>query len=525
MTAASAPIPPSRYLRSSWEVQGRYCPVGPVVQVAVGEEYLRRQRVPTDGAEYHEFLHFAHVASSTIGMLDAALASLPIGNHNEIKDLLGEVPLRQPLIQMLGEVDRKSPVFEKLDGILDVHALRAFLGGYPAEDGDEFFATKARIDRAARLFGQLYGVMFPEAPGSAWDDLDGRHSDSSVRPAAPPYPSAQSFGAAAVFEMFACTAQAAFPQPRVARALTGEGFDEARALLESTPHPSEMTGVFERLATALIAPAARLSNRHPWVAHVSDDAAAMYRAGALFLVQEVPPSELAGDTLRTSRLLTTALAFCELAVNPAIAPGHLGLWTKKPTWHDIHPGYRYTDLCHTLGRLGYAPGRWPDDDEPLRHAELITYLDGVCDYMEWPRHSEVMARTACSSDVVRTNFPDVSTTQIEILRRLNELKQHDLPRVWFAAMPSETGTSPTAVIEYLPDGSTEIRTTDGGAGVRATLLTTLLDELYFSDRLDMTASLVQGFPAEAHAPLAEGTEALLGVTGLADALLSAVRSR
>ena len=65
-----------------------------------------------------------------------------------------------------------------------------------------------------------------------------------------------------------------------------------------------------------------------------------------------------GAISRKKGVVETIIAFAELALNPALLPCQVSLWTRKPTWFDLHPGYRFCDLCHNMAKIGLCEKSW-----------------------------------------------------------------------------------------------------------------------------------------------------------------------
>jgi hypothetical protein len=219
-------------------------------------------------------------------------------------------------------------------------------------------------------------------------------------------------------------------------------------------------------------------------------------------------------------LLETALAFCELATNAPILPAHMPLWWRKPSWFDIHPGYRYTNMCHCLYRLGFAPEMESVTNEGLRkwHEDLWKYLDAVCTYMEWPLHSKVVKVNAQTDPRLEICSDLLGSYQLKVYHQLNSQKVDDLPSILFARVREQPPPGPSTIIEYLPNGDTEMRFLDNGQGIISALTSTILDEFYFSDDLRLSRSLLAGFPPDARRPVADALEEQLAIRGLSQAL-------
>jgi hypothetical protein len=501
------------YVRPEFEIQGNYCSVGPVLQVAVTDEYLAANSVPINGPEFHEYIHFYQITPSTIGLLDAALASLPLGNHQRLVEISRGLSLRQPYINQMQTSDMGSITFRMLDGVLNIQALRAFLGGYPdvvTQDGD-FYREEAHVLKAARSFSHMCEALFGQESVAYWSDLDGRSASSVNQRPAPAYPGGYALGANAIYETYACAAQA------IAIADAGTDIVSPEMLradldLAQSHRPEIELGALERLATALITPVTNLGQAHAWRARIDSHTSTLYRAGALLLFRQVkgerPP------TILRAPMIETILAFSELALNPPIFPAHLPMWQRKPTWHDIHPGYRYANLCHCLRRVGFAPKL---DSSTAWHEALWEYIDSVCEYMEWPLHSKVVAASTHSDVGLIKDSSAVTPYQKNVYVQLNAQKLASLPSVFLAMIPNGSDVGPAATIEYSPGGSAEGRILDA-RGMRAALVTTILYEFYFSDNLGLSISLLEGFPDQARRDIAESLEHELGIRGLSDAL-------
>jgi hypothetical protein len=501
------------YVRPQFEVQGNYCSVGPVLQVAVTDEYLAASSVPINGPEFHEYLHFYQFTPTTIGLLDAALASLPLGNHQRLVEISHGLSLRQPYINEMQTSDTGSIAFRMLDGVLNIQALRAFLGGYPdavTQDGD-FYREEAHVQKAARSFSQMYEALFGQEYVAYWSDLDGRSASSANQRAAPAYPGGYAFGANAIYETYACAAQAIAVADADTDIVSPEML-RADLHLAQSHRPEVELGALGRLATALITPVTNLGQAHDWYARIDSHTSTLYRAGALLLFQQVKGER--PQTILRGPMIETILAFSELALNPPIFPAHLSMWQRKPTWYDLHPGYRYADLCHCLRRVGFAP---KVNTSTTWHGALWEYMDSVCEYMEWPLHSKVVAASAHSDADLIKDSSKVTPYQKSVYIKLNAQKLASLPSVFLATVPNGSAIGPAAIIEYSPDGSAEGRILDA-RGMRAALVTTILYEFYFSGDLRASMSLLEGFPNQVRRDIAESLEHEMGIRGLSEAL-------
>lgn len=423
------------------------------------------------------------------------------------------LPLRQPYINEMQTSDTGSIVFRMLDGILNIQALRAFLGGYPdaVPQDSGFYREEAHVLKAARSFSQMYEALFGQESTAYWSDLDGRSADAADQRAIPVYPGGYAFGANAVYETYACAAHAMM----IANADTDIIPPEilrADLHLAQSQKPEIARGALERLATALIMPVTNLGQTHAWYAHIDSHTSTLYRAGALLLFQQV--TEERPQTILKAPMIETILAFSELALNPPIFPAHLPMWKRKPTWYDIHPGYRYANLCHCLRRVGFAPQL---DTSTAWHGALWEYMDSVCEYMEWPLHSKVVAANARSDTGLFEDSPTVTPYQKDMYIQLNAQKLTSLPSLFVAMVPDGSAIGPAATIEYPPDGPAQGRILDG-QGLIAALVATILYEFYFSDNLCSSISLLEGFPDHVRRDIADSLEHELGIRRLSAAL-------
>ncbi len=399
-------------------------------------------------------LHHAQITSSTLGLLEASFISAIVAVHRSQIMTTQYLTIGQPFIMQLTRHVGASK-FEALDGILNLEYLRKALSGFPTSNSNPAFFEQS-VEHVSPRFAAAYSSLFPDV-AAGLDDLDGRRWDANTTGLGPTYMLDNWIvGSSMIHELFACCGQ-----------------------------------------MIMGADLAKNGDEHPFTTRGWGPIPSKYRGASNIIMEEM--MRLGSDSLRGSHfgtlpLAPTFLALCELAINPAVLPNQWSIWSRKPTWFDIQPGYRFCNMVRCLDRIGMCWDIEDDRDPQTWHDGLHAYLERVCEYMEWPSYETTLRTARADGKTLSSNGAvQFAEFQLDCFQSLAREKQVQLPAVllsWTREWSDLDRLSPGATIEHAQSGGSK-RITRNGKGYIAGLLGSLILELYFADDLATTASMLR----------------------------------
>ena len=279
----------------------------------------------------------------------------------------------------------------------------------------------------------------------------------------------------------------------------------------------------QRLSTGQSDPLERAPDEYNASSAVRDNIASKYNGLSGFLIHQLTKHYKSLQNINESiGIFETYLAFAELAMNPAILPGQLHLWKRKPTWFDVQPGYRFYNLCYATHRFGGCPklGKNPEEWSD----QLIHYIEHAATYMEWPSYRESI-KVLCELEIPEFDLLSMGHGTAGV-KRLAEMKLENLVSYLFGQVglnKLEPECLPLAIIG--PVFYINIHYEDKiGIRLLPSLISLLLNEFYFSNSLEFTAGILSVCGRKQCTQYASMLEDITAIEGVGEALLKQART-
>ncbi|MGV8081013.1 MAG: hypothetical protein AB2L22_13275 [Syntrophales bacterium] len=469
-----------------WKIGGVYYHVGPII--ILNEDHDGDPDIISmakGDIGFHELLHHLHLSSSSLGFVILYLEELLSSLHYKFFKKTKYTSMKHPYIESLAE-DINDPQIKNLFmNVLLIFHIRSTIAGYSSEMKEQFYFP-SDVYNGSAVLRSIYDSIFADDLG-IFKDLDARLCIASGIPSAPMFYENNCYvGLDFIMEGLATDIVSLMSKRSKKResSLVGKNSNEGQEERYEIIHDDIKYHKYNELRS-------------------------------IFYDGWSSPDHQHFKNNPYGGFVETYLALAELAMNPPILPSQLHLWKRKPSWFDIHPGYRFSNLCLSISRIGSCPELGRDINK--WHEPFMNYLDHASRYMEWPIYSESM------NSIMQFNSGSNSlfvSRQIEAKKKLITVKLNNIgayllgqsnPQIDKDCMPIAILGNETFVDNCEPGQL--------GFNMLPVLNSILLNEIYFGNSIKLTASLLWPFEESAVNALSHKLEEFTMVEGIADALI------